>query len=110
MNNSLQEVQSIMSKNIEDMLQRGENLDQVGEKSSAYVTSYFVFVTYFLLLVPLISLVWNPFFCNRPSLRDASSHYKDLSKQLHMQALMKKYMPFAVLGLFILLIIYIKLM
>jgi len=76
LNNSLQEVQSIMSRNIEDMLQRGENLEEVGQKSSA--------------------------------LRDASMQYKDLSKQLHMQALMKKWGPIAAIGFVVLLFIYIQ--
>ncbi|KAL3957282.1 hypothetical protein ACCO45_007860 [Purpureocillium lilacinum] len=76
LNNELRDVTKVMTKNIEDLLYRGDSLEKMGEISSR--------------------------------LRDDSKKYRRAAVRINWELLLKQYGPFAGLGLFVLLFIYMR--
>lgn len=76
LNDELRDVTKVMTKNIEDLLYRGDSLDKMGEISSR--------------------------------LRDDSKKYRRAAVRINWELLLKQYGPFAGLGLFVLLFIYMR--
>ena len=76
LNDELRDVTKVMTKNIEDLLYRGDSLDKMGEISSR--------------------------------LRDDSKKYRKAAVRINWELLLKQYGPFAALGLFILVFIYMR--
>ncbi|RDA91612.1 hypothetical protein CP533_4630 [Ophiocordyceps camponoti-saundersi (nom. inval.)] len=76
LNDELRDVTKVMTKNIEDLLYRGDSLDRMGEMSSR--------------------------------LRDDSKRYRRAAVRINWELLLKQYGPFAGLGLFVLLFIYLR--
>ncbi|KAF4511224.1 hypothetical protein G6O67_003042 [Ophiocordyceps sinensis] len=76
LNDELRDVTKVMTKNIEDLLYRGDSLERMGEISSR--------------------------------LRDDSKKYRRAAVRINWELLLKQYGPFAGLGLFILLFIYMR--
>ena len=74
----LSEIQSIMKKNIQDVLNRGEKLDQVSQVSERMV--------------------------------EESKKFKWGAKKLSLQALFDQYAPVAAVGVFVLFVLYWKLL
>ncbi len=76
LNDELRDVTKVMTKNIEDLLYRGDSLEKMGEISSR--------------------------------LRDDSKKYRRAAVRINWELLLKQYGPFAGLGLFVLLFIYMR--
>ncbi|KZZ92933.1 protein transport protein sec22 [Moelleriella libera RCEF 2490] len=76
LNDELRDVTRVMTKNIEDLLYRGDSLDKMGEISSR--------------------------------LRDDSKKYRRAAVRINWELLLKQYGPFAALGFFVLLFVYIR--
>lgn len=76
LNHELKDVTKVMTKNIEDLLYRGDSLEKMGEMSSR--------------------------------LRDDSKKYRRAAVRINWELLLKQYGPFAALGFFILLFIYMR--
>ncbi|KAF5123392.1 Protein transport protein sec22 [Metarhizium anisopliae] len=75
-NDELRDVTKVMTKNIEDLLYRGDSLDRMGEISSR--------------------------------LRDDSKRYRRAAVRINWDLLLKQYGPFAGLGFFVLLFIWMR--
>ncbi|OAA41720.1 protein transport protein sec22 [Metarhizium rileyi] len=75
-NDELRDVTKVMTKNIEDLLYRGDSLDRMGEISS--------------------------------QLRDDSKKYRRAAVRINWDLLLKQYGPFAGLGLFVLLFMWMR--
>ncbi len=71
LNDELRDVTKVMTKNIEDLLYRGDSLERMGEVSSR--------------------------------LREDSRKYKKAAVRINWELLLKTYMPYAVIGLIIIL-------
>lgn len=76
LNDELRDVTMVMTKNIEDLLYRGDSLEQMGEMSSR--------------------------------LRDDSVKYRRAAVKINWELLMKQYGPFAGLGLFVLIFVWMR--
>ncbi|GAO19719.1 uncharacterized protein UV8b_06754 [Ustilaginoidea virens] len=76
LNDELRDVTKVMTKNIEDLLYRGDSLDKMGEMSSR--------------------------------LRDDSKKYRRAAVRINWELLLKQYGPFAALGFFVLLFVYLR--
>ncbi|KAG6038359.1 hypothetical protein E4U41_004273 [Claviceps citrina] len=76
LNDELRDVTKVMTKNIEDLLYRGDSLDKMGEMSSR--------------------------------LRDDSKKYRRAAVRINWELLLKQYGPFAGLGFFVLLFVWMR--
>ncbi|KAG6002301.1 hypothetical protein E4U21_003252 [Claviceps maximensis] len=76
LHDELKDVTKVMTKNIEDLLYRGDSLDKMGEMSSR--------------------------------LRDDSKKYRRAAVRINWELLLKQYGPFAALGFFVLLFVYMR--
>ncbi|CCE29150.1 probable synaptobrevin SEC22 [Claviceps purpurea 20.1] len=76
LHDELKDVTKVMTKNIEDLLYRGDSLDKMGEISSR--------------------------------LRDDSKKYRRAAVRINWELLLKQYGPFAALGFFVLLFVYMR--
>ncbi|KAG6012603.1 hypothetical protein E4U54_007422 [Claviceps lovelessii] len=76
LHDELKDVTKVMTKNIEDLLYRGDSLDKMGEMSSR--------------------------------LRDDSKKYRRAAVRINWELLLKQYGPFAALGFFALLFVYMR--
>lgn len=75
-NDELRDVTKVMTKNIEDLLYRGDSLDKMGEISTR--------------------------------LKDDSMKYRRAAVRINWDLLLKQYGPFAGLGFFVLLFVYMR--
>jgi vesicle transport protein SEC22 len=111
LNENLQDVTRIMTKNMEDLLWRGDSLDRESP------VSLLISPIYSPLLAPvLVSFIRLAGQCKdradigmshlSTSLRSESAKYRKAARNINLQALIRKYAPIVGIGLFITLFLY----
>lgn len=96
LNDELQDVTRIMTKNMEELLWRGDSLDS----TSSYITNDFEHDHAYCFLVEMSHL--------STSLRSESEKYRKASRNLNFQYMIRQYAPLAAIGFILLIIIYWK--
>lgn len=93
LNEDLQDVTRIMTKNMEDLLWRGDSLDR----------AYFLQLPLDITLTILVGMSTMS-----TSLRDESLKYRKSARNINLQALYRKWAPVGVLGLMFLILLWWK--
>lgn len=99
LNEDLQDVTRIMTKNMEDLLWRGDSLDRKLEVWFGLQMHAFVFK---------IPFVYAGMSHISGELKDSAKLFKDKARDLNLQALYRKYGPPAIIVLVLLFVIYIR--
>ena len=94
LNDDLQDVTRIMTKNMEELLWRGDSLDRE-----------------FLLLFVLRPFLINPLHLTgmshlSTSLRSESEKYRKAARNINFQAMLRQYAPLGAIGLLVVLLLY----
>lgn len=100
LNEDLQDVTRIMTKNMEDLLWRGDSLDR------AAVANVLVPSQAMMLICP--SLLHTGMSTMSTSLRDESLKYRKAARNINLHALYRKWAPVGVLGLMFLILLWWK--
>jgi vesicle transport protein SEC22 len=90
LNDDLQDVTRIMTKNMEELLWRGDSLDRAPAVSLA-----FAMLTFHLGMSHLST-----------SLRSESEKYRKAARNINFQAMLRQYAPLGAIGLIFLIILY----
>jgi vesicle transport protein SEC22 len=96
LNENLKDVTRIMTKNMEDLLWRGDSLDRMSTSS--------------LSTLLLLYAEWDPSGMSHlsTSLRSESAKYRKAARNINLQALIRKWAPIGGLGLFFILFIWYR--
>jgi vesicle transport protein SEC22 len=112
LNENLQDVTRIMTKNMEDLLWRGDSLDResLGLMFSLPFPSTSTFASYTHSLLFIVKVQGRADMIGMShlstSLRSESAKYRKAARNINLQALIRKYAPIVGIGLFITLFLY----
>jgi len=95
LNDDLQDVTRIMTKNMEELLWRGDSLDRM-------------FPLWFRLTTDNDDLIGMSHLST--SLRSESEKYRKAARNINLQAMLRQYAPFGAVGLLVLIMLYWRFM
>jgi len=97
LNVELQDVTRVMTKNIEDLIYRGDSLDRITPRPPLR--------TLHLLMSGLV-LMWVGMSTLSSSLRDESAKYRKQARNINLMAMWRQYGPVGIIAFFFLFVIY----